>query len=249
LRYLILSDIHANREALDAVLADAATREWDQSLVLGDLVGYGADPNAVLDRVRELDPDRIVRGNHDKVVAGITTGEHFNPLAQASALWTREVLDADHREWLRGLPEGPCSPEGEPLLVLSHGAPFDEEAYILGHEDALLAFELGGFRLCLFGHTHYPMVIGLHAGELEAVGPPTVDGGVVLLREGRRHLVNPGSIGQPRDGNPRACYAILDTGTGQVEYRRVAYPVEGAMARIIEAGLPAPLAARLPRGI
>ncbi|MGD8376362.1 MAG: metallophosphoesterase family protein [Acidobacteriota bacterium] len=249
MRYLVLSDIHANREALDAVLADAASQAWDRSLILGDLVGYGADPNAVIQSIRELDPDRIVRGNHDKVVAGITDGEHFNPLARESALWTREVLEADHREWLRCLPEGPCCPEGEPTVLLSHGAPFDEEAYILGHEDALLAFELGGFRLCLFGHTHYPMVIGFQGEDLEAVGPPTVDGGVVPLVNGRRHLINPGSIGQPRDGNPRACYAILDTGSGQVEYRRVAYAVESAMARIIEAGLPAPLAARLPRGI
>jgi diadenosine tetraphosphatase ApaH/serine/threonine PP2A family protein phosphatase len=249
LRHLVLSDLHANLEALEAVLADVATQSWDSSLVLGDLVGYGADPNPVLDRLRDFAPDLVIRGNHDKFVAGLNEGEGFNPLALASGRWTREVLRPDLRDWLAGLPQGPCRAPGEPRLFLSHGSPLDEEAYVLGIDDALSNFEGVEFLWCLFGHTHYPVAIGEHDDGVEVRRPPTPSGGEVPLTYGRRYLINPGAIGQPRDGNPRASYLILDTETSVAEFRRVPYRVELAMAKIIEAGLPAPLAARLPRGV
>ncbi len=249
MRYLILSDVHANSEALEAVLEDSTRRTWDRCLVLGDLVGYGADPNPVLDRLRELAPDQIIRGNHDKVVSGVTDGSAFNPLALAAALWTREVIRPENRRWLEDLPAGPLRAEDDEELILCHGSPLDEEAYILGVEDAEAAFEGVSFRFCLFGHTHYPLVIGTRDDQIFVHGHGDPDGGTLPLEEGTRYLVNPGSIGQPRDGNPRASYLILDTDAPAATYHRVEYPVEDAMAKITDAGLPAPLALRLTRGI
>jgi predicted phosphodiesterase len=248
-RYLVLSDLHANREAVDAVLQDLASRRWDRSLLLGDLVGYGADPNDVLDRVREFAPDAIVRGNHDKFVAGLSDGAGFNALALASGRWSRGVLRPDLRAWLEALPGGPRPAPLCPQLGLSHGSPVDEEAYILGLADAVLNFQHEEFTWCLFGHTHYPLVIEASGLGIEVTPPPSVEGGEVALRAGRRYLINPGAVGQPRDGNPRASYLILDAAAGRVEFHRVAYPVEVAMAKVIDAGLPAPLAARLSRGV
>jgi diadenosine tetraphosphatase ApaH/serine/threonine PP2A family protein phosphatase len=248
LRYLVLSDIHANLEALTEVLDDAGRRTWDRCLALGDLVGYGADPNPVLDRLREFSPDQVIRGNHDKVVSGITDGSYFNPLALASAQWTREVIRPDNRRWLEELPQGPVPASADPDVLLSHGSPIDEEAYILGLEDAWDTFLRTSFGVCLFGHTHYPMVIGHGEPTLDIIAPPSPEGGAVELSPSGRYLVNPGSIGQPRDGNPRASYIILDTGAHRVEFFRVSYPVEETMAKIMEAGLPSPLAARLARG-
>jgi len=248
-RYLILSDIHANREALEAVLADAASRSWDRALLLGDVIGYGADPDAVIDMLRELAPHQLVRGNHDKVACGIASGEYFNPLAFASATWTRCTIREDNRQWLEEMPQGPMEARDAPGVVLSHGSPLDEEEYILGQEDARHTFDEAPFTRCLFGHTHYPVVIGLRDGGLEIASPPSPEGGEIDLQAGRRYLINPGSIGQPRDGNPWASYVLLDTAADRVAFHRVPYRVEMAMARIIEAGLPAPLAARLSRGV
>jgi diadenosine tetraphosphatase ApaH/serine/threonine PP2A family protein phosphatase len=248
MRYLILSDVHANLQALDAVLADAAGRSWDRCLVLGDLVGYGADPEAVVDRLRELDPDQVIRGNHDKVVSGVTEGEDFNPLALAAARWTRLQLSPGNRRWLAELPQGPQEARDEPDLLLCHGSPVDEEIYILDRAEAMSAFQ-ETFRFCLFGHTHYPLVISEGNGELWMHVTEGVEGGLVELETGSRYLINPGSIGQPRDGNPRASYLILDTSEPAAEFSRVEYPVELAMAKITEAGLPAPLALRLARGV
>ena len=229
MRYLILSDIHANLEALNAVLADAERQMWDRCLVLGDLVGYGADPDPVMDRLRELAPDQIIRGNHDKVVSGVTDGEEFNSMALASARWTRTVIRDDNRQWLEDLPQGPQAASTDPGVLLSHGSPLDEEAYILGIDDAWMAFQQSSFRCCLFGHTHYPVVIELRDDDLDILLPGR-EGGTIRMDASRRYLVNPGSIGQPRDGNPRASYLILDSEGGRLEFHRVTYPVEETMA-------------------
>ncbi len=249
MRYLVLSDLHANLEAVEAVLADADRRSWDRGVILGDLVGYGADPDAVLDRVRERRLFQIIRGNHDKVVSGVTDGMHFNALALAAARWTQQNLRTDNLSWLRGLPQGPQRAPDHLDLVLCHGSPVDEETYILDHESALAAFEEMDFRFCLFGHTHYPMTIAVGEGDLQVEVPSGEEGGTVRLRAGERYLINPGSIGQPRDGNPRACYLILDTEEPAAEFYRVSYAMDKTMAKIIDAGLPAPLALRLARGV
>src|SRR5207237_8672538 len=128
MRYLVLTDIHANLEALDACLADAIARGYDESLVLGDLVGYGADPNATIDRVQALEPTAIVRGNHDKVACGLEQAEGFNAVAKNAARWTLDLLTAPHREWLAALPEGPHVVDD--TVEICHGSPIDEEEYL-----------------------------------------------------------------------------------------------------------------------
>src|SRR5712691_11670845 len=140
MRYLVLTDIHANLEALEACLADARDRQCEQTLVLGDLVGYGADPNAVIDRVLALKPTAIVRGNHDKVACGVEQAEGFNAVAKSAARWTLDVLTPQNRDWLAALPQGPT--QVDDLLEICHGSPFDEDAYIFDELDAVRALKV-----------------------------------------------------------------------------------------------------------
>ncbi len=246
MRYLVLTDIHANLEALDACLAHAASRGCEATLVLGDLVGYGADPNAVVERVQALKPVAIVRGNHDKVACGIDQAEGFNAVARHAARWTLEQLTPDYREWLAALPAGPT--EVDDLLEICHGSPFDEDAYIFDELDAVRALKVSTRPLCLFGHTHYPVTFELSDETIESIGSTPASEMRVQIRDGCRYLINPGSVGQPRDGDPRAAYAIVDTSERRVELFRATYPVEAAQAKIIEAGLPEVLAQRLAVG-
>jgi diadenosine tetraphosphatase ApaH/serine/threonine PP2A family protein phosphatase len=246
MRYLVLTDIHANLEALDTCLADARARTFDGTLVLGDLVGYGADPNAVVERVQALAPVAIVRGNHDKVANGLDRAEGFNVVAKSAAQWMLAELTPAHRAWLAALPMGPC--EVDELVEICHGSPSDEDAYIFDEQEALRALKMATRPLCLFGHTHYPVTFTLSAGSFESAGPAASAESHLELREGSKYLLNPGSVGQPRDGDPRAAYAIVDTGQRRVELFRLKYPIELAQAKVIKAGLPAALANRLALG-
>ena len=162
MRYLVLTDIHANLEALDTCLADAATRGYDRVLVLGDLIGYGADPNAVIERVQALKPTAIVRGNHDKVARGLDEAEGFNAVAKNAAQWTLDTLTPAHRDCLINLPQGPIVVDD--MVEICHGSPYDEDAYIFDELDALRGLKTSTRPLCLFGHTHYPMTFEL-SGE------------------------------------------------------------------------------------
>jgi hypothetical protein len=137
MRYLVLTDIHANLEALEACIADATPRRFEQTLVLGDLVGYGGDPNAVVERIQGLAPVAIVRGNHDKVACGVEQAEGFNAVARSAAKWTLDVLTPAYREWLAALPEGPI--DVDDVVQICHGSPFDEDAYIFDELDAVRA--------------------------------------------------------------------------------------------------------------
>jgi diadenosine tetraphosphatase ApaH/serine/threonine PP2A family protein phosphatase len=246
MRYLILSDIHANLEALETCLDHAAERGYDETLVLGDLVGYGADPGAVVERVIGLDPTAIVRGNHDKVAAGVEPAEGFNAVARRAAMWTMDALSAEHRVWLAALPVGPLTIG--PLVEICHGSPFDEDAYVFDEADAIRALHVSARPLCLFGHTHYPIVFDLTGDVLDAVRSTREEEVRLVLQEGTKYLVNPGSVGQPRDGDPRAAYAIVDVDERHVEMFRIEYDVETAQRKIIDAGLPEPLARRLALG-
>jgi len=246
MRYLVLTDIHANLEALETCLADARDRRCEQTLVLGDLVGYGADPNAVITRVRALKPAAVVRGNHDKVACGLEQAEGFNAVARSAARWTLDVLTPEYREWLAALPQGPTQVDG--LVEICHGSPFDEDAYIFDELDAVRALKASSRPLCLFGHTHYPVTFELNGETMDSVGGSAASDVTLQIRDGCRYLVNPGSVGQPRDGDPRAAYAIVDTNARRVELFRVAYPVEEAQGKIIDAGLPEVLAQRLAVG-
>jgi predicted phosphodiesterase len=246
LRYLILSDIHANLDALEAVLAAAPAGTWDRAIVLGDLVGYGAEPNAVIDRVRALDPLAVIRGNHDKAACGIDDGSNFNQTARAAASWTAAALSADNREYLRQLPLGPIAIDD--ALEICHGAPFDEDHYIFDADDALRALEAGTRPVCVFGHTHLPVVFHVDHAVFDGFVPQDEVDTRVTLQPGARYLINPGSVGQPRDGDPRAAFAIYDSDERSMLLRRVEYPVEAAQRRILAAGLPPSLANRLAIG-
>lgn len=245
MRHLILSDLHANLEATRRVLEDARARGYDRTAVLGDIVGYGANPNEVIDLIRELHPDAIVRGNHDKAACGITEGDTFNDIARAAVLWTRGALTPANLEYLRSLPPGPADPGG---FLIAHGSPLDEEDYILGEIDAAEAFEDLDFEVAFFGHSHFACFF-LASGGRPRLRMVEGDHHLIRLEPGSRYLINAGSIGQPRDHNPKASYAIFDAGERTVEVRRVAYDVKGAQARIEAAGLPAVLAQRLALGV
>ena len=247
MRYLVLSDIHSNLEALEAVLRAASSHKYDAVLVLGDLVGYGADPNAVVERVRGLKPVATVRGNHDKVAAGLDTAEDFNPMARAAANWTREALTQTSLDYLRDLPAGPLIVDD--LVEICHGSPLDEDLYVVADFDAARSIAASQRPLCLFGHTHVALAGKLDAAsrlEIEAPqGHPEFE---TILDGGAKYLVNPGSVGQPRDGDPRAAYAVVDVDRQAVTLYRVTYPIEAAQKKILNAGLPPPLAYRLAMG-
>jgi diadenosine tetraphosphatase ApaH/serine/threonine PP2A family protein phosphatase len=246
MRYLVLTDIHANLEALDACLTDARVRGYDRTLVLGDLVGYGADPNAVIDRIMQLNAHAIVRGNHDKVACGLEAADGFNSVARSAVRWTLDILTEDHRAWLAALPKGPL--EVDDLVEMCHGSPFDEDSYIFDELDAARALRTSSRPVCLFGHTHYPAVFELAHGGLDSVAPTDAEASAVPLVEGSKYLVNPGSVGQPRDGDPRAAYAIVDESARRIELFRVNYAVSETRTKIVKAGLPEVLAQRLTVG-
>jgi predicted phosphodiesterase len=246
MRYLVLTDIHANLEALEACLADATPRGFDHTLVLGDLVGYGGDPNAVVERIQRLKPAAIVRGNHDKVACGLEQAEGFNAVAKSAAKWTLDVLTPPHREWLASLPEGPI--DVDEVVEICHGSPFDEDAYIFDELDAVRALKVSNRPLCLFGHTHYPVTFELSDDSFDNVGSASGAQAQVPMKPGCKYLINPGSVGQPRDGDPRAAYAIVDTKLQRVELYRIRYAVEDAQTKVMKAGLPDVLAQRLAVG-
>ena len=246
MRLLVLSDIHANIDALGAVLDVAPAGTWDRLVVLGDLVGYGAEPNEVVDRVRALDPIAIIRGNHDKAACGLDDGSSFNQVARYAATWTGETLTPDNRAYLRALPPGPILVD--PDIEICHGAPFDEDHYIFDGGDAVQALAVTARPLCLFGHTHLPVVFARRGDALDSVVPEGDDTDEVTLEQGVQYLVNPGSVGQPRDGDPRAAFGIYDAARRVLRLQRIAYPVEAAQRRILAAGLPASLANRLAIG-
>ncbi len=243
MRALILSDLHANLEAVRAVLEDARPRGWDQVWVLGDLVGYGADPEAVVGEVRALAPAVRVRGNHDKVACGLESPAGFNPTARLAVEWTRQALRPDSLAYLRDLPQGPVV--AAPGVWAAHGSPRDEDEYLLDVESAQEQFAQGEFSLCFIGHSHIACLFSWRGGRVDRQAPPPEG---LRLWPGERHLFNPGSVGQPRDRDPRAGYAVLDTERGQVEAYRVEYDIGGAAGKIIAAGLPPLLARRLRSG-
>jgi diadenosine tetraphosphatase ApaH/serine/threonine PP2A family protein phosphatase len=241
-RYLIVSDLHANREALDAVLQRAAGR-YDQAICCGDLVGYGADPNPVVDWVR-ANCSVTVRGNHDKACTGLDDLEWFNPVARAAAVWTQENLTPENAEWTRALPHGPVVVDDFQVV---HGSPFDEDEYVLAADEAGQAFGYLERRLAFFGHTHVQGGFIWNQSRVEIIPrtAPRSDRQVMEIDPGCAYLINPGSLGQPRDGDPRAAYALYDSGAEMLTYFRVPYDIETAQRKIRDAGLPDILAERL----
>lgn len=250
MQILILSDIHANLEALEACLADAP--EHDRVFNLGDIVGYGANPNEVTERARGLG-DVFVRGNHDKACTGLVSLEDFNPIAGLAALWTRQQLKQDNLEFLRRLPQGPVLPL--PAMQCVHGSPRDEDEYVLMRRDAFSILGRAEFPVTFFGHTHVQGGFWIDdeqeaegAIEMEYESPEGQQQFTLELKRSRKYLINPGSVGQPRDGDPRAAFALYDTEQRHVMFCRVPYDIEQAQEKIFSAGLPERLAIRLEEG-
>ena len=246
MRYLILSDLHGNWEALQAILGETAG-QYDEALCCGDLVGYGADPNRVVEWVREH-CQIVVRGNHDKACTGLEDLEWFNPVARAAAVWTLQQLTAENADYIRKLPEGPLIHGG---LELFHGAPFDEDEYLLTAPEAGEAFGYLAARVAFFGHTHVQGGFIWNHARVEII--PSVNSGgkrdSMSIDPECAYMLNPGSVGQPRDGDPRAGCALYDSEGGPVvTYCRARYDVEGAARKIRDVGLPPILADRLSMG-
>jgi predicted phosphodiesterase len=257
MRALVLSDIHANHEALQAVL-DAAEGQWDVLWNLGDTVGYGASPNEVLDTLRPLG-GLVVRGNHDRVCSGISSAANFNPTARSAAMWTLAQLTADNLVWLRTLPQGPVGPVpavgscGQVGVMLAHGSPLNEDQYILNMRDAWMPLQQMAAAVTFVGHTHIQGGFWQRELQWQEVRPRGLSSGGAVswtleIQPGTRQLVNPGSVGQPRDRDWRAAFAIYDSEACAVTYHRVPYDLARAQGRILMAGLPERLAARLREG-
>lgn len=245
MRRLILSDIHANWDALQAVLEDAAG-QYDEIVCCGDLVGYNACPREVVAWAMEA-VAHTVRGNHDRVCAFIDEPSDFNQYALEAARWTNEQLDARQLAWLRSLPAGPLVLDG---FELFHGSPYDEDEYVVDRSEALALKEALHSSLCFFGHTHLQGGWVWAKEELLDLRQPRFGETETLYRleADAQWLVNPGSVGQPRDRDPRAAYALWDVERRVLALRRVKYRVEDAQKRILDAGLPEHLAIRLAFG-
>jgi diadenosine tetraphosphatase ApaH/serine/threonine PP2A family protein phosphatase len=242
MRVAILSDVHGNRHAFEAVLADVDNQGVDAIWSLGDLVGYGADPNACVALARER-CSVYLAGNHDLAVTGDLSLEEFSRGAALAAHWTQEVIEPEHREFLSAL-----SPSGQAAGIgLYHASPRDPVwEYVLSPMLADLCLDVQSERVCLVGHSHVALSF-VRYGEEEASGAPREAGDELELAEGD-WILNPGSVGQPRDGDPRAAWLLLDTEAWRASWRRVEYDIQGAAAAIRAAGLPGSLAERLGYG-
>ena len=242
MRVAVISDVHSNLEALSAVMDDAAARgAIDEAWCLGDMVGYGPDPTACLDVLLSMN-HVMVPGNHDLAAVGKLSLAEFNPYAAAACRWTAEALTPEHRAMLASLPaiveRGP--------FTLVHGSPRNPAwEYVTTPAAARACLEHVNTPNCMVGHTHLPMVFRLTDDRM--IGDRAMDGQVVSLAVGRLAL-NPGGVGQPRDGDPRACYAIYDWESATVEFRRVPYDFATTQRKMRQAGLPEYLAERLRYG-
>lgn len=245
MRRLILSDIHSNLEALEAVLAQAEG-SYDEMVCCGDVVGYCACPAEVIDWVRKS-VAILVRGNHDIACCcegGLTD---FNLPARAAAMWTYQQLTEQDREWLRQMPEGPLLFDD---YEVAHGSPEDENEYLISTADVEWLDRAAMRRMCFVGHTHRQGGWSWKRGAIQRLPVPNGEEyeRVLDLNPAYQYLINPGSVGQPRDGDPRAGYAVWDSEANVLALRRVTYNVKAAQMRIVEAGLPRNLAERLTGG-
>lgn len=252
MRILLLSDIHSNFEALHACLNAAPA--YDQVINLGDVVGYGGSPNEVTETCRKI-TWMCVRGNHDKVCTGVESAEYFNPIAAMAAYWTRQTLHPENLAWLRDLPEGPLSSPKLEGVQFVHGSPLDEDEYMITVLDAAMTLDTVNIPLTFFGHSHIQGAFYLDdidEGPREMRPTTRSKGGhekhTIHLLANSRYLINPGSVGQPRDGDWRAGFAMYDSEQHAVTFHRVPYEVEAAKKHIREAGLPERLASRLSEG-
>jgi diadenosine tetraphosphatase ApaH/serine/threonine PP2A family protein phosphatase len=252
MRALVISDIHANLPALEAVLAAAPQHDvvWN----LGDVVGYDANPNEVVDLARDLG-GIVVRGNHDRACSGTMHFSEYRELSQLASYtadWTQRALTKQNREWLSRLPQGPLKPIPRKVLC-AHGSPWNEDAYTFFRDDAFVAFRSSRARIILCGHTHRQVGWSWNGKEMIPLKPEykskTEASKIeVPLGSRSRYVLNPGSVGQPRDGDWRAAFAVYDDNEATLTWCRVPYKVLTAQRRILRAELPEILATRLRDG-
>lgn len=239
MRFAIFGDIHANLPALEAVLSDARTQLCTHYVCLGDIVGYNANPRECLALVRELDCP-TVKGNHDEQASMISAHDSFNALAEEAIQWTRGQLNEDEKAWLRELR---LQRQVRDFTIVHATLDTPHKwAYVFNQLDAASSFSYQHTTLCFIGHTHSPKAF-VRDGSVRSF-----DLDILPLQPGRKYLVNAGSVGQPRDGDPRAAYVIYDTISNEIELRRIEYDVAAAQAAIRAAGLPDKLAERLAAG-
>jgi predicted phosphodiesterase len=242
MRIAVISDIHSNLHALEAVLADIDAEAPDEIWCLGDVVGYGPKPNECADIVRERAAVVLV-GNHDLAAIGLLDTSDFGPLAAESAHWTGQTLGEQQAAWLRTL--RPAATRAG--LELFHGSARDPVwEYVLTEDVALENLELTTAPIVLVGHSHLALALAWDGQQLEG---GLAAGGTKLDTSGARWLINPGSVGQPRDGDARAAWLLIDIPAGRAAFRRVPYPIEETQAEMRAAGLPGDLATRLARGV
>ena len=248
MRYLILSDIHANDAAFAAVMNATRRKRWDKAICLGDIVGYAAEVNQTVDRLRGIKPLIVIRGNHDKVCSGVEGEERlakFSRFARTAAEWTARRLTSVNRRYLAGLPQGPRMVDD--AFAIAHGSPLDEDAYIFSDLDALRVFRNTDFPICFIGHSHFPVVFSWSGSDVDMrMAPPPEFR--LKLDPGKRYLINPGSVGQPRDRCPLASFATYNSATRLLRIHRVRYDIAATQKTILNAGLPWPLAERLAVG-
>jgi predicted phosphodiesterase len=239
MRIALFGDIHANLEALEAVLADAITQEASEYVCMGDIVGYNADPAACLERVRAMDCP-TVKGNHDDDASSGHSLEAMNPVAAAALEWTRLQLSDEQRQWLRRLRMVRQVAD----FTVVHST-LDQPAhwnYVTNRFDAMSNFSYQFTQVCFHGHTHVPRVYIKRDKVLE------VPADTLAIEDGAKYFINVGSVGQPRDGDWRACYAIYDIEAKTVTFRRVEYDIARTQRKILSAGLPEMLAERIAEG-
>ncbi len=247
MRYAIISDIHANVEALEAILNDIDRRRVDKIVCLGDIVGYNASPNETIDLVRKAGILSI-SGNHDMRATGDAEPLGFNPQARSAILWTRDQITPENKEYLASLPETLAVDD---IFFMVHGSVNSADDYILSTSEAILNFELlkneGDQHICFFGQTHRPAIFVEDEGRVFLVRGEGKEYDF-MLRESAYYLINPGAVGQPRDQDERAAYTIYDARRNRVSFYRVVYDTAAASRKIVAAGLPFTLAVRIKQG-
>jgi len=245
MKYLIFSDIHSNLEAFREMLRLKAVKEADKYLFLGDLVGYGASPNETLDRFRELETVYCIRGNHDKVIANLESSSLFNPVAAFSAEWSKIQISDDNQTFLKQLKTGPEVVDH--FITICHGSTFDEDYYVFSMFEAVESFKFMDTSIGFFGHTHFPVIYFIRNEKIDIV--PLSQDTKIKLDPNTRYLINPGSIGQPRDKNPKPSFIVFDSTKKEIHFKRFSYNIKETQRKIRDAGLPEILASRLESGI
>jgi len=243
-RYAIISDVHGNLPALEQVIGLLEDRDVGQYLCLGDVVGYGASPNECCQLIQQIEAV-CIRGNHDEGAVSPAKEQWFNPEARACLIWTRQQLTEDNRRWLKSLE--PTTQVDD--MVLCHGSIPDPDHYTITARDASYSFQATSAPLIFFGHTHYAEWFTYQSGEAMPVQHQHPEGGTCAINEQARYLINPGSVGQPRDRNNQASFAIYDDQQPEVAVYRTPYDIQAAQQMIFDADLPAIMAWRLSWGI